>query len=136
MQWIQPDGWPRPKGYGNGVLPGPGRLLVLAGQVGWDEQERLVPGGLVPQFERALANVLTLVRAAGGAPEHVVMLRLYLVDRADYLARRKEIGDAYRRLMGRHYPCMTAVVVAGLVEAGALIEIEGLAVLPGTASPS
>lgn len=130
MRWIQPEGWPRPRGYSNAVLPGPGRLLVLAGQVGWDERERIVPGGLVPQFERALGNVLALVAGAGGRPEHLVMLRLYLADRQAYLSQQEELGKVYRRLMGRHYPCMSALVVAGLVEDGALVEIEGMAVLP------
>jgi len=81
MEWIQPKGWPRPKGYSNGVLPGPGRMLVLAGQVGWDEKEKLVEGGLVPQFEQALKNVLTLVETAGGKPEHLVQLCIYLTDK-------------------------------------------------------
>ncbi len=130
MQWIEPQGWPRPRGYSNAVLPGPGRLLVLAGQVGWDERERIVRGGLVPQFARALRNVLTLVAAAGGRPEHVVSMRLYLVDREAYLSQQEELGRVYREHMGRHYPCMSALVVAGLVEDGALVEIEAMAVLP------
>jgi enamine deaminase RidA (YjgF/YER057c/UK114 family) len=132
MDWIQPKGWPRPSGYSNAVLPGGGRLLVLAGQVGWDEKERIVAGGFVAQFEQALRNVITLIEAAGGACEHLVHLRLFLTDKKAYLSSRKEIGQIWRTLMGRHYPCMTAVVVAGLVEEGAMIEIEGLAVLPET----
>lgn len=131
MQWIQPAGWPRPKGYSNGVVvPAGGRLLVLAGQVGWDEREQIVPGGFVPQFEQALKNVVAILRAAGGGPEHLVHLRLYLVDRQAYLSHLAEVGEVYRRVVGRHYPCMTAVGVAGLVEEGALLELEGLAVLP------
>ena len=130
MQWIEPPGWPRPKGYSNGILPGPGRLLVLAGQVGWDTQERIVPGGLVLQFDQALANVLAILETAGGRPEHLVHLRLYLVDKQAYLTQQKELGAVYRKRMGRHFPCMSALVVAGLVEEGALVELEGLAVLP------
>lgn len=130
MQWLQPAGWPRPKGYSNGVVPGPGRLVVLAGQVGWDEQERIVPGGLVPQFEQALENVLAVLACAGGKPEHLVQLRLYLTDKQAYLSQQRELGEVYRRLMGKHFPCMTGLVIAGLVEEGAMVELEGLAVIP------
>jgi enamine deaminase RidA (YjgF/YER057c/UK114 family) len=130
VQWVQPPSWPRPKGYSNGVVAGPGRLLVLAGQVGWDEREVLVPGGLVPQFERALLNVLTVLETAGAKREHLLHLRIYLADKEAYLSQLRELGEVWRRLMGRHYPCMTALVVAGLVEQGALVELEGLAVLP------
>ncbi len=130
MDWVQPAGWPRPKGYSNGVLPGDGRLLVLAGQVGWDEKEQLVPGGLVPQFEQALKNVLTVIGAAGGKPEHLVQLRIYLTDKQAYLTQLEQIGSVWRKMMGRHYPCMTGLVVAGLVEEGAMVELEGMAVLP------
>ena len=131
LNWVQPPGWPRPKGYSNGVVA-TGRLVVLAGQVGWDEREQIVPGGLVPQFERALANVLAVLAAAGGRPEHLVSLRIYLTDREAYLTSLRAIGDVYRRLMGKHFPCMTGLVVAGLVEDGAMVELEGLAVLPET----
>ncbi len=130
MEWIQPEGWPRPKGYSNGVLVQGCRMVVLAGQVGWDEKEQIVPGGFVPQFERALRNVVAVVRAAGGGPEHVVHLRLYITDRQAYGSQLEKVGEVYRKVMGRHFPCMTAVVVAGLVEDGAMVEIEGLAVLP------
>lgn len=132
MEWIQPPGWARPKGYSNAVVLGAGRPLVLAGQVGWDEKEKLAPGGLVPQFEQALKNVLTLVRQAGGEPHHLVQLRIYLVDKQAYLTQQKELGKVYGKLMGKHFPCMTGLVVAGLVEDGALVELEGLAHLPLT----
>ncbi len=130
MKWILPAGWPRPKGYSNGVLPGDGQLLVLAGQVGWDAQEQIVSGGLVPQFEQALKNVLTVIETAGGKPEHLVQLRIYLTDKQAYLSSSVELGQVWRRLMGKHYPCMTGLVIAGLVEEGAMVELEGLAVLP------
>lgn len=130
MEWIQPPEWPRPKGYRNGVVLGPGRLLILAGQVGWNEQEKIAPGGLVPQFEQALKNVLRLIEAAGGRPEHLVQLRIYLVDKAAYLTQQRELGEVWRRLVGRHYPCMSGLVIAGLVEEGALVELEGVALLP------
>jgi enamine deaminase RidA (YjgF/YER057c/UK114 family) len=128
--WVQPLGWPRPKGYSNGVVVDGGRMVVLAGQVGWDEREQIVPGGFLPQFEQALVNVVTLLRAAGGGPEHLVHLRLYLTDKAAYTSRLREVGEVYRRVVGKHFPCMTAVVVAGLIEDGAMVEIEGLAALP------
>jgi enamine deaminase RidA (YjgF/YER057c/UK114 family) len=130
MEFVQPVGWPRPKGYSNGVVLPKGRLLVLAGQVGWDERETIVPGGLVPQFEQALKNVLAVVAAAGGKPEHLVQLRIYLTDRRAYLDGLADIGRVYRRLVGRHFPPMTGLVVAGLVEEGAMVELEGLALLP------
>ncbi|MBI3183579.1 MAG: RidA family protein [Myxococcales bacterium] len=130
MRWLQPKGWKRPKGYSNGVVvPAGGRLLVLAGQVGWDEKEQIVPGGFVAQFERALGNVLAILDEAGGKPEQLVHLRLYITDRQAYLDQLRQVGEVYRGLMGRHFPCMTAVVVAALVEDGALLELEGLAVL-------
>ncbi|MEI8256655.1 MAG: RidA family protein [Deltaproteobacteria bacterium] len=129
-KWILPAGWPRPKGYSNGVLPGDGQLLVLAGQVGWDEKEQIAPGGLVPQFEQALKNVLKVIETAGGKPEHLMQLRIYLTDKQAYISQSAELGKVWRRLMGHHYPCMTGLVIAGLVEEGAMVELEGLAVLP------
>lgn len=130
LEWLQPPGWPRPKGYANGVVVRGGRLVVLAGQVGWDEREKIVPGGLVAQFEQALRNVLTLVRLAGGGPEHLVQLRILMTDRQAYLSSQRELGEAYRRVMGRHFPCMSGLVIAGLVEEGAVVELEATAVLP------
>ena len=130
MEWIEPAGWRRPKGYSNGVVIEGGRMVVLAGQIGWDEEERIVPGGFVAQFERALANVVTVLRAAGGGPEHLVHLRLYITDKSAYTSQLPAVGAAYRRVVGRHFPCMTAVIVAGLVEEGAMVEIEALAALP------
>ncbi len=130
LEWLQPPGWPRPKGYSNGVVVKGGRLVVLAGQVGWDEQERIVPGGLVPQFERALQNVLTLVKQAGGGPEHLIQLRIYLTDKQAYLSQQRALGEVYRKLMGKHFACMSGLVIAGLVEEGAVVELEGVAVVP------
>lgn len=105
-------------------------MVVLAGQVGWDEQEQLVPGGLVPQFEQALENVLTIVKLAGGGPEHLIQLRIYLTDKQAYLSSQRELGQVYQRLMGKHFACMSGLVIAGLVEEGAMVELEGLAVVP------
>lgn len=133
MQWLQPGGWPRPKGYSNGVVVGPGRMVVLAGQVGWDEKEKIVPGGLVPQFEQALRNVLAVLACAGGKPEHLIQLRIYLTDKQAYLKEQAGLGEVWKRVVGKHYPCMSGLVIAGLVEEGAMVELEGVAVIPEAA---
>ncbi len=132
---IQPSTFPAPKGYSNGVLVrGPHDLLVVAGQIGWGADERIVSDDFVAQFDRALANVLEVVRAAGGGPEHVVRLTMYATDKREYLDRLREVGAAYRERMGRHYPAMALVEVKGLVEDGAKIEIEATAALPRAAA--
>ncbi|MFG0315751.1 MAG: RidA family protein [Planctomycetota bacterium JB042] len=132
---IQPPTFPAPKGYSNGVLVrGPHDLLVVAGQIGWDAEERIVSDDFVAQFDRALANVLAVVRAAGGGPEHVVRLTMYATDKREYLDRLREVGAAYRERMGRHYPAMAMVEVKALVEDGAKIEIEATAALPRAAA--
>ena len=121
----------RGRGYSNGTLaPAGARLLFVAGQVGWDGERRLVEGGFVAQFERALANVVAVVRAAGGTPGQVARLTLYVVDREEYLAELGAVGAAYRRVLGAHYPAMALVEVRGLVEPGARVEIEAIAALP------
>jgi enamine deaminase RidA (YjgF/YER057c/UK114 family) len=106
-----------------------GEFLAVAGQIAWDAQARLVPGGFAAQFEQALANVVAVVRAAGGAPEDLVSLTVYVTDRAEYVGEIKAVGEAYRRVMGKHFPAMALVQVAGLLEVGAKVEIQGLAVL-------
>ncbi|HEX2572751.1 MAG TPA: RidA family protein [Polyangia bacterium] len=126
---INPPELARAVGYSHGAL-GQGRTLALAGQIGWDEKARLVSTELAPQFEQALANLVATLRAAGGRPEDLVSLRIYVTDKRRYLAARGEIGAAYRRHLGRHFPAMALVQVADLLEDGALVEIEGLAVLP------
>lgn len=131
LRAVHPEGWPRPRGYSNGIAVPAGReLLLTGGMVGWDAQERIVPGGFVAQFEQAVANVLAVVRAAGGGPEDVARMTVYVVDREEYLASREALGAAWRRTMGRHYPAMALVQVAGLVEDGARVEIEAVAALP------
>ena len=128
---INPEELGAPRGYSNGILTPPGaRLLFVAGQVGWNEEQQLVGNGFAEQFARALANVVTVVREAGGGPEHLARLTIYVVDHHEYLAALKEIGDAYRGIMGRHYPAMALVEVAALLEPGAKVEIEGTAALP------
>lgn len=133
IQNIQPEGWAVPRGYSNGMLaPAGSRLLFVGGQIAWDADQKIVaPGDFAGQFRQALANVVAVVRAAGGLPEHLVRLTIYVTSRADYLASLKQLGPAYRELMGKHYPAMACVQVAGLVEEGALVEIEGTAALPG-----
>jgi len=132
IEAVRPEGWKKPSGYENGVVvDGASRLLFVAGQVAWDAAQNLVgEGDFVAQFRQALANVVDVVRAAGGAPEHVVELTIYVTDTRDYTRSLAEIGAAYRELMGRHYPAMALVQVAGLLEEGALLEIQARAALP------
>jgi enamine deaminase RidA (YjgF/YER057c/UK114 family) len=126
---ILPPGWPRPKGYSNGVAAR-GEVLAIAGMIGWDAQERLVSPEFVPQFRQALENVRAVVDAAGGAPEHIISLTIYVVDKQQYCAALAEVGRVYREVLGRNFPTMALVQVADLLEPGALVEIQGLAVLP------
>jgi enamine deaminase RidA (YjgF/YER057c/UK114 family) len=132
---IDPGTLGRPRGYSHGLLaPAGGRVLLVAGQIGWDGDQRLVGPGFVEQFERALANVLAVVRQAGGAAEHVGRLTIFVVDRQEYLQALEPVGEAYRRVLGRHYPAMSLVEVAALLEPGARVEIEATAVLPAEAA--
>jgi enamine deaminase RidA (YjgF/YER057c/UK114 family) len=128
MKILQPPGWPRPRGYANGIAA-EGKMVFVAGQIGWDEEQRF-EAGLAAQVRRTLANVLAVLAEAGGGPEHVARMTWYVTDREAYLRELEPIGAAYRELMGRHYPAMAVVVVAGLVESEALVEIEATAVLP------
>ncbi len=129
---VEPEGWRAPRGYANGItVSGAGRWLFVAGQIAWDAEQRLVGAGdFVAQFRQALANVAAVVRTAGGAPEHVVRLTIYVTDRRPYLAQQREVGAAYREVFGRHFPAMALVEVQALLEPGALVEIEATAALP------
>ena len=127
---IDPPTLAPPKGYANGMLMEPGRLLFVAGQIGWNAESELVSAELTPQFEQALRNVLDVVEAAGGNASHIGRLTIYVTDKQRYLAEVKAIGEAYRRHMGRHFPAMALVQVADLLEEGALVEIEATAVIP------
>lgn len=121
----------RGRGYSNGILvPSGARLLFVAGQIGWNRERELVGGGFPAQFEQALANVVAVVAAAGGGPEQVARLTLYVVDRSEYLEQLAAVGAAYRRVLGDHYPAMALVEVSGLLEPGARVEIEAIAALP------
>ncbi len=130
MKFINPESLGRPRGYSNGLLTEPGaRLLFVAGQIGWDEHQRLVGDDFVEQFERALRNLLAVVQEAGGEPRGVARIVVYVTDKREYAARTREIGERWRALMGRHFPAMTLVEVGALLEDGAKVEIEGIAVL-------
>jgi enamine deaminase RidA (YjgF/YER057c/UK114 family) len=128
---IEPPGWPRPKGYAHGMLaPAGARLLAIAGQVAWDEGEKIVSADFVEQFERALRNVLAVLAAAGGRAEHLVRLTFYVTDKEEYRRSCRAIGERYVALVGRRYVACTLVEVKGLLEPGARVEIEATAALP------
>jgi enamine deaminase RidA (YjgF/YER057c/UK114 family) len=129
LQFLQPDGWVPPRGYANGVVA-EGRMLFVAGQVGWNALGQFETDDFVAQVEQTLVNIVAVLRVGGAAPEHLVRMRWYVTDKATYVARQNEIGEVYRRVIGRHFPTMTLVVVAGLLEDRALVEIEATAVLP------
>ncbi|HZQ63442.1 MAG TPA: RidA family protein [Casimicrobiaceae bacterium] len=129
MERLQPPDWIEPKGYANGMVA-KGRLVFVAGQVGWNARGELVDGGFVAQARQALANIVAVLAQAGGKPSHLVRLTWYVADRDEYLRASRELGVAYREVIGRHYPAMTAVQVAAFVEAGARVEIEATAVIP------
>lgn len=127
---ILPEGWKQPKGYSNGMLARPGRTLYMAGQVGWTAQEEFLSEELVPQFRQALENILAILRKAGGKPEHLCRITAYCIDRDGYLAARRELGTIWKELMGQHYPCMSMIFVADLLDHPAKIELEATAVIP------
>ncbi len=122
----------KPSGYSNG-MSARGTMLAIAGQVGWDADAKMVSDEFLPQFVQALRNVCTVVRAAGGVPENIITLTIFVTDKQAYLDCVKELGPGYRELMGRHFPAMTLVEVKGLIEPGGMVEIQGLAVLSDTA---
>jgi enamine deaminase RidA (YjgF/YER057c/UK114 family) len=128
IELINPPSLARPRGYSHGAV-GRGRTLALAGQIGWDAAGKLVSAEFAPQFAQALGNLVEVLRAAGGRPEDLISLRIYVTDKRRYLACARELGEHYRSLLGKHYPAMALVQVADLLEEGALVEIEGLAVL-------
>ena len=128
--FINPESLGVPSGYSNGVLADAGgRLLFIAGQVAWDQNHQIVSDDMVEQFDRALANVIAIVTEAGGHPHQIARLILYVTDKDEYRARMKDIGERYRARMGKHFPAMVLVEVKSLLEDGAKIEIEGIAVL-------
>jgi enamine deaminase RidA (YjgF/YER057c/UK114 family) len=126
---LQPRGWPRPKGYSNGIAA-QGRQIFVAGQIGWDAEGRFASGGLAGQVKQALTNILAVLAEANAKPEHIVRLTWYVTSRDQYYAELKEIGAAYREVLGKHFPVMSVVQVVALMEANAKVEIEATAVIP------
>ena len=130
LRFINPDVLGSPRGYSNGVVAPPGaELLFIAGQIAWDGEQRIVSPDFADQFERALFNVLTVVKEAGGQPENLARLTIYVTDKKEYLASQHEVGRRWRNLLGRHFPTMALVEVKSLLEDDAKVEIEGIAIL-------
>jgi enamine deaminase RidA (YjgF/YER057c/UK114 family) len=129
MQVLHPKHWARAKGFANGVVA-EGRLVFVAGQVGWNAEQQFESDDFVAQVEQALANIVAVLAEAAAGPEHLVRLTWYITDKSEYLSRLSELGNAYRRVIGRHFPAMTLVQVMALVEDGAKVEIEATAVVP------
>lgn len=126
---MQPAGWRRPAGYAHGVVS-TGRIVFVSGQIGWDAAHRFTANDIAGQTRQALSNVVAIVAEAGGRPEHVTRLTWFIIDKEAYLQARGAIGSAYRDIMGRHFPAMSVVIVAGLLETEACVEIEATAVIP------
>jgi enamine deaminase RidA (YjgF/YER057c/UK114 family) len=129
MRILQPPGWARAKGFSNGIAA-KGTLVFIAGQVGWTGEGKWQARDFAGQFRQALMNIIEVLKQAGGKPEHVVRLTWYVLDKREYMSSLKAVGEAYRELMGRHYPTMAVVQVSGLVEDEARLEIEATAVIP------
>lgn len=129
MRALQPKGWPRPKGYSNGI-EARGRMVFVAGQIGWDENERFASKDFAGQFEQVLKNITAVLAEADAGPEHIVRLTWYVLDKKAYLSDVAHIGGIYRRVMGKNFPVMSVIQVSALVEDEALVEIEATAVIP------
>ena len=130
-QVLLPEGWSGPIGYSNGIAVAAGRLVFVAGQVGWDARQEFHSTEIAPQFEQALQNVLAVLAEAGGEAHHICRLTAYCCDKPAYLAARRELGEIWRKHMGRHYPAMSMIFVADLLDSPGKIELEATAVLPG-----
>ncbi len=126
---LLPEGWPRPKGYSNGV-EATGRMVFVAGQIGWTPEGEFVEAGFAGQFRQTISNTLAVLAEAGAGPEHIVRMTWYVVDKREYLAALREIGTVWRELVGPNYPAMAVVEVKGLIEDAARIEIETTAIIP------
>lgn len=127
---VSPSTFPKPRGYSNGIV-GTGRMLFISGQIAWDRDARIVSADFATQFLQALDNVIAVVREAGGGTEHITKLLVFVTDLEAYRGATRAIGEGWRTRMGKHYPAMSLVKVAGLLEPGAMVEIEGMALLPG-----
>jgi enamine deaminase RidA (YjgF/YER057c/UK114 family) len=130
MQTLLPEGWAPPIGYANGIVVDAGRIVFIAGQVGWDAQQHFASADIVPQFDQALQNVLAVLRKAGGEPHHIARITAFCCDKPAYLAARRELGAIWRKHMGRHYPAMSMIFVADPLDRPGVIELEATAVLP------
>lgn len=129
MRTLQPEGWPRPRGYSNGI-EAEGKLVFVAGQIGWDETRKFSSTDFSVQFRRVLSNTLKVLKEASAGPEHITRMTWFVTSRDEYMASLTELGATWKELMGRHYPAMAVIIVAGLVEPEAKIEIETTAVVP------
>ena len=130
MNVLLPDGWSPPIGYSNGIEVVAGRIVFIAGQVGWDAKQCFHSEDIAPQFDQALANLLAILAVAGGEPRNICRITAYCCDRSAYLAARAELGALWRRRMGKHYPAMSMIFVSDLLDHPAKIELEATAVLP------
>ena len=133
MKILQPPGWPRPKGYSNGIAVKGGTAVFVAGQVAFNSQGEIEQESFAAQFRQTLLNTIAVLAEAGAKPEHIVRMTWYILDKKEYLGAIREVGAAYRELLGRHYPAMAVVQVSGLIEDQARLEIETTAVIPETA---
>jgi len=129
MRVLQPEGWPRPRGYSNGI-EAEGRMVFVAGQIGWDERGVFRSSDFAAQFRQALVNTLAVLKEASAGPEHVTRMTWFITSRDEYMASLARLGAAWKELMGRNYPAMAVIIAAGLVEKDAKIEIETTAVVP------
>jgi enamine deaminase RidA (YjgF/YER057c/UK114 family) len=126
---LQPPGWAQPKGYANGISA-KGRMVFTAGLIGWTAEGKFAAADFVGQFRQVMLNTIAVLNEAGAGPEHIVRMTWYITDRDEYLASAREVGNIYRELIGRHFPAMAVVIVAGLIERAAKLEIESIAVVP------
>lgn len=132
MQVLHPRNWSPPIGYANGISVAAGRIVFIAGQVGWDAEQHFQSEELVPQFEQALKNIIAVLAEAGGKPNHICRLTAYCIDKPAYLAGRRELGRVWKSLIGSHFPAMSMIFVADLLDAPAKIELEATAVIPAS----
>lgn len=132
MDVLLPKGWDAPIGYANGIAVPAGKIVFIAGQVGWDERQKFHSEEIAPQFEQALKNILAVLAEAGGRAEHICRITAYCCDKPAYLAARPQLGRIWRSLMGKHYPCMSMIFVSDLLDSPGKIELEATAVLPPT----
>ncbi|MGW8270559.1 MAG: RidA family protein [Burkholderiales bacterium] len=130
MDILHPNGWAPAVGYANGIAVSGGKLVFVAGQVGWDAAQKFHSEDLAPQFEQALKNVLAVLAEAGGGPEHICRITAFCCDKPAYLAARKDLGRIWKGLMGKHFPCMSMIFVSDLLDSPAKIELEATAVVP------